>query len=355
MLERRRLGLCYNCDEQYVRGHKCAKLFYLEVVNTDDDESDTQEGPPTDEPLISLHAIAGVRTEDTMQVKVQVGEQEFTALIDTGSTHNFFSSQAAQAAELQFEANTGTRVTVANGDRVPCSGLARNVEIKIGTDIFTINAYSIPLDCFDVVLGVSFLKPLHTVLMDFDDLVMAFNHNGKRVLWKGLGSPRCDITTTSRLHAITHESTVSNLGQPTDNNNTIKQQEGKVLQQLLDSFTDAFQEPKGLPPSRDCDHRIHLKPNTEPIAVHPYRYPQLQKNELESQCSSMLHQGIIRASTSPFSAPVLLVKKHDGTWRFCVDYRSLNEATVKDKFPIPVVEELLDELHGATFFTKLDL
>jgi hypothetical protein len=273
MLDRRRLGLCYNCDEKYVRGHKCAKLFYLEVVNTDDDESDTQEGPPTDEPLISLHAIAGVRTEDTMQVKVQVVEQEFTALIDTGSTHNFFSSQAAQAAELQFEANTGTRVTIANGDSVPCSGLARDVEIKIGKDIFTINAYSIPLDCFDMVLGVSFLKPLHTVLMDFDDLIMAFNHNGKRVLWKGLGSPRCNITTTSRLHAITHESTVSNLGQPTDNNNNIKQQEGKVLQQLLDSFTHVFQEPKGLPPSRDCDHRIHLKPNTEPIAVHPYKYP----------------------------------------------------------------------------------
>jgi hypothetical protein len=155
-----------------------------------------------EEPLISLHTIAGIRTDDTMQVPVQVGDKEFTTLIDTGSTHNFFGTQAAQAFNLQFQENTGTRVVVANGDRVPCSGLARDVNIKIGKDIFTINAYFIPLDCFDMVLGVSFLKPVRTILFDFDDFVMAFTYIDKCVLWKGLGYHRCAIFSIARLNSI---------------------------------------------------------------------------------------------------------------------------------------------------------
>jgi hypothetical protein len=103
------------------------------------------------------------------------------------------------------------------------------------------------------------------------------------------------------------------------------------LQGILDTFKDLFQEPQGLPPSRLCDHRICLKEGSDPVVVRPYRYPHRQKDEIERQCTEMLAQGIIRPSHSPFSSPVLLVRKADGSWRFCVDYRELNATTIKDK------------------------
>jgi hypothetical protein len=192
-----------------------------------------------------------------------------------------------------------------------------------------------------MVLGIAWLRTLGPILWDFDALCMAFTRHECRVLWKGIGSARSAAQPTGRIHA--------------GHLYTAKGTEAALLKRLLDSYDDVFAAPTGLPPARSCDHRIHLKPTADPVAVRPYRYPQLQKDELERQCEAMLQQGIIRPSTSPFSAPVLLVKKADASWRFCVDYRALNAVTVKDKFPIPIVEELLDELHGAKFFTKLDL
>lgn len=130
-----------------------------------------------------------------------------------------------------------------------------------------------------------------------------------------------------------------------------KEEMGRVLEQ----YEGVFREPQGLPPDRAERHQITLKDGVNPINVRPYHYPHVMKEEIERQVAEMLHVGIIRPSISPYSSPVILVKKKDGSWRFCIDYRALNRVTVPNKFSIPMIEELLDELKGARYLSKVDL
>nr|GEX20581.1 putative mitochondrial protein [Tanacetum cinerariifolium] len=127
------------------------------------------------------------------------------------------------------------------------------------------------------------------------------------------------------------------------------------VEQILTQFDEVFDVPKDLPPQRSHDHQIPLMANTPPINVRPYRHPPNQKDAIESMVKELMDSGVIRASQSPFSSPIVMVKKKDGTWRMCIDYRQLNKRTVNDKFPIPVIEELIDELNGSVVFSKLNL
>ena len=113
--------------------------------------------------------------------------------------------------------------------------------------------------------------------------------------------------------------------------------------------------PYELPPKRQLDHEIHLVPGEEPAHKSPYRLNNTRMEELKRQIEVLLEQGWIRPSSSPFSAPVLFVPKKDGQWRMCIDYRALNKITVKNRYPLPKVEELMDRLHRACYFTKLNL
>lgn len=127
-----------------------------------------------------------------------------------------------------------------------------------------------------------------------------------------------------------------------------------AVQQLLADFHDLFRPPNSLPPSRHCDHEIPLIDGAQPVFVRPYRYPPKLKDEIEHQVQEMLTQGVIQHSSSSFTSPMLLVKK-DGSYRFCVDFRQLNAITQKSKYPVPVFDQLMDELAGARWFSTLDL
>lgn len=127
------------------------------------------------------------------------------------------------------------------------------------------------------------------------------------------------------------------------------------VQQLISQFGVLFEEPSSLPPSRACDHEIPLVAGARPVNVRPYRYPPALKDDIEKQVADMLSKGTIQHSTSIFSSPVLLVKKKDDSYHFCVDFRHLNALTIKSKYPVPMFDQIMDELAGACWFTNLDL
>jgi len=328
MAKRREEGLCFNCPAKFTREHlkECTMrgIYLLEVEGeTELNDSDS------DNVQISANAITGIASSKTMQLRVALSSGELRALVDSGSTHCFIAEEAAHRVGLVPTPRPGMTVGVANGDRVPCAGVCTAVPVLIGDERFSIDFFVIALGGHEMVLGCHWLRTLGPVLWDLECQSMSFWRVDHRVQWHGLDAP-------TGVHARTLDS-------------------GNLLQLLLAEFADIFATPQGLPPARASDHRIHLLPGTPPVAVRPYRYPKLLKDEIEKQCADMLQQGIIHPSTSPFSSPVLLVRKKDGTWHFCVDYCALNAKTVKDKFLIPVVDEILDEFRGARFFTKLDL
>ena len=115
------------------------------------------------------------------------------------------------------------------------------------------------------------------------------------------------------------------------------------------------EELPGMPPDRDIEFIIELVPGTGPIAQKPYRMNSKELDELKKQLDDMLRKGLIRPSASPWGSPVIFVDKRDGTTRLCVDYRKLNDVTIKNKYPFPKIEDLFDQLNGSRIFSKIDL
>jgi hypothetical protein len=128
-----------------------------------------------------------------------------------------------------------------------------------------------------------------------------------------------------------------------------------TVKEMIHDNSDLFAVPDRMPPNRVYDHAIPLYHDVVPVNCRPYRYSPHHKDEIEKQVAAMLKAGTVVPSLSPFASPILLVKKKDGSWRFCVDYRKLNASTIKNKFPMPIIDEFLDEISGAKFFTKLDM
>jgi hypothetical protein len=216
---------------------------------------------------------------------------------------------------------------------------------------------AIPMGGVDVVLGIQWLQSLGTMSFNFQELFMRFSLEGKEIELRGItGKPSNVISSNgmTKLLKKGNQGVISQLCSLVVQ--TFKASIPIDLQGIIDKHSKVFEDiPKGLPPTRNHDHDSHVILGSVPPKIRLYRYPYVQKSEIEPRVEEMLEVSIIIPSQSFYYALVVMVFKKDISWRMCPDYKELNKITIKDKFPILVIDELLDELHRAIYFTKLDL
>ncbi|GJX89120.1 reverse transcriptase [Tanacetum coccineum] len=306
---------------------------YMPIEVMEDEEFVDCSQNMEERPQISLNALSGVNAYKTMRIRGYLGKQLLHILMDSGSTHNFLAMAAARRMGCQLRKTVPLEVSVANGNQMVSEYLCKDFEWTIQGITYKTDVMVIPLSsCKRVVLRGSQQAVLTWL-------------NGKKF-------PKKVIQDKAELSLM---SVCVYPGQLWQVESNAVGSVDAAIQEVLDEYKSMFEVPKELPPKRVHDHAISLMPNTPPINKRPYRHPPNQKEVVELMVKELMDSGVIRDSTSSFSSPIVLVKKKDGSWRMCVDYRKLNKYTVKDNFPIPVIEELLDELNGAKVFSKLDL
>ncbi|XP_035546666.1 uncharacterized protein LOC118348677 [Juglans regia] len=325
MNEKRLKGLCFNCDEKWNPLHTCkTPRIYLLDVNEELCEEEKE---------------------------LPVVEKEEKLVMET-------PANSKDELETSLTAIAGTpTVRVANGQGLSSEGIYKIAQLKVQGNLLNPPLPLLDLAECDIVLGVQWLESLGPITWDFSKFLMTSMLEGKTIEFKGLKLNPSVVEDGQNLLKGTLAKGKGILlqivgeGKVEQNSEVLEEQ----FSELLEEFKEVFNEPQGLPPPRAHDHQIVLKEGTQPLTNRPYRYPYYQKTEIEKIMAEFLTSGVIRPSSIPFSSPVLLVRKADGSWQLCVDYRALNKETVKAKFHIPVIDELLDELFGSVIFSKLDL
>ncbi|KAK5770425.1 hypothetical protein PVK06_046575 [Gossypium arboreum] len=214
---------------------------------------------------------------------------------------------------------SGVPVLSPLGHSVRVDKLYRNVPLETQGKVFPGDLMELPFGEFDLILGMDWLVK-HKVTLD-------------------CAAKRMVLRTTKYEEVMSEEE-----GLTVDKVRTVKE------------FQDVFpEELPGLPPNREVEFGIDLLPGMAPVSIAPYRMAPKELVELKAQIQELLDRGFIRPSVSPWGAPVLFVKKKDGTMRMCIDYRQLNKLTIKNKYPLPRIGNLFDQLRGASVFSKIDL
>nr|AAM00970.1 Putative retroelement [Oryza sativa Japonica Group]ABB47126.1 retrotransposon protein, putative, Ty3-gypsy subclass [Oryza sativa Japonica Group] len=323
-------GSCFNCGELGHFADKCPKprragpRFIQARVN----HASAEEAQAAPEVVLGTFPVNSIPA---------------TILFDSGATHSFISKKFVGMHGLRKEElSTPMRVHTPGNSSTSVS-FSPSVLIEIQRSPFLANLILLESKDLDVILGMDWLTKFKGVIDCANRTVTLTNEKGETVVYKSPDSPKQGVS----LNQIEAEIPVD-----TVEKNLRKLEDIPIVCEYPEVFPEDLTT---MPPKREIEFRIDLAPGTAPIYKRPYRMAANELAEVKKQVDEQLQKGYIRLSTSPWGAPVIFVEKKDKTKRMCVDYRALNEVTIKNKYPLPRIDDLFDQLKGAKVFSKIDL
>ncbi|GJS26139.1 reverse transcriptase domain-containing protein [Tanacetum coccineum] len=284
---------------------------------------------------VNVNAMEAVQDPKVVTGTFSLNDHFVTILFDSGADFSFISTEFAPLLNVRPSiVNPGYVIEVADGKKVEVNRIIRDCKLELGGSLFSINLIPLGHGSFDVIVGMDWLSQHKAVIVCHEKVVEIPVGDGR--ILRVHGERAVGITKALK---------------------SAKEDEPKLSDiSVVREFKDVFPEDlSGLPPQRQVEFRIDLVPGATPIAKSPYRLAPSEMQELSGQLQELQDNGFIRPSHSPWGAPVLFVKKKDGSLRMCIDYRELNKLMVKNRYPLPRIDDLFDQLQGSRFFSKIDL
>nr|GEZ38818.1 reverse transcriptase domain-containing protein [Tanacetum cinerariifolium] len=311
---------CYECGSQ---GH-----FRKDCPKLKNNNRGTQGGNAT--ALAKVYAVgrAGINPDSNVVTGTFLLNNRYASILfDTGADRSFVSTAfSSQFAITPTALDHYYDIELADGRIIRLNSILRGCTLNFLNHPFNINLMPIEIGSFDAIIGMDWLAKYHAVIVCAEKIVR-IPWGNEILIVHGEGSDRGNET---RLNIISC---------------------AKMQRYIQKGCHDL----SGLPPTQQVEFQIDLIPGAAPVAWAPYRLAPSELKELSEQLQELFDKGFIRPSSSPWGAPVLFIKKKDGSFRMCIDYRELNKLTGKNRYPLPHIDDLFDQLQGSSVYSKIDL